>query len=92
MSKDMPVVWKYEKFNGDLAIYAFCPNCGFYHNPSRLIEGTMKSGIVYQYFYCPMCGEYLYDAEAEESGFHVIWNKRNITELYNDVHYSQSGN
>lgn len=75
------MIWKYEKFKGDGAIYAFCPKCGFHHNPSRLNSETMKSEITYQYNYCPMCGEYLYDENAE-NGIEITWNERDIVELY----------
>lgn len=75
------MVWKYEKFKGDSAIYAFCPECNFYHNPSELNVETMKVEVNYQYNYCPMCGTYLYNEKAEINGIDVIWNKRDIEEL-----------
>lgn len=78
------MVWAYEKFRGDAAIYAFCPKCGFHHNPSRMVtddEGKWTTEIQYQYNYCPICGEYLND-ENFESGVEVIWNERDIIELY----------
>lgn len=71
--------WKYEKFKGDGAIYAFCPKCNFHYNPSRLNTETMQSELVIQYNYCPICGEYLYDDSESVS---VTWNERNIEELY----------
>jgi hypothetical protein len=77
------MVWKYEKFFGDAAIYAFCPKCKFYHNPSELIadeDGKLTTEIQYQYNYCPICGEYLYDDKSEVD---VAWNERDIEELYN---------
>lgn len=77
------MVWKYEKFYGDAAIYAFCPKCNFHHNPSRLetdADGKLTSEIQYQYNYCPICGEYLYDDKAVAD---VVWNERDIEELYN---------
>lgn len=67
---------------GDGAIYAFCPKCGFYHNPSRFDLETMESNITYQYHYCPECGEYLYDDNLEKDGVEVIWDERNVTELW----------
>lgn len=74
------MVWKYEKFKGDVAIYAFCPKYGFYHNPSRITKNkTFETDVSYQYVYCPMCGEYLFD---DSDNVEVIWNKRDITELY----------
>ena len=71
--------WKYEKFKGDGAIYAFCPNCNFHYNPSRLNTKTMQCELVFQYNYCPMCGEYLYD---DSKNVNVTWNERDISELY----------
>ena len=77
------MVWEYEKFKGDGAIYAFCPKCNFHHNPSRLNHKTMACDIRYQYNYCPICGEYLND-ENFEDGVEVIWNERDIIELYKE--------
>lgn len=69
--------WTFEKFQGDMAVYAICPKCGFYHNPSTL-NRDMTTTITSQYKFCPMCGEYLY-VEGDE--VYVIWNQRNIIEL-----------
>ena len=71
-------IWKYEKFKGDSAIYAFCPKCNFHYNPSRW---NNKTGIelAFQYKYCPNCGEYLFD---DSENVNVIWNDRDIKELY----------
>lgn len=80
--EDSKMVWKYEKFNGDLAIYAFCPKCGFHHNPSRRDSETMEASIVYQYHYCPVCGEYLYDDNLKKDGVPVTWDERDVTELW----------
>lgn len=76
------MIWEYEKFKGDMAIYAFCPKCGFHHNPSEFDLETRESVIRYQYNYCPICGEYLYDDKANENGYEVIWNERDISDLY----------
>ena len=35
------MVWKYEKFKGDGAIYAFCPKCGFYKG-KQIVETEKK--------------------------------------------------
>lgn len=78
------MVWKYEKFRGDAAIYAFCPKCKFRHNPSQMVtgeDGEWTTEIQYQYNYCPICGEYLHDENFENS-VEVIWNERDIMELY----------
>ena len=77
------MVWQYEKFKGDMAIYAFCPKCNFHHNPSELNHAIMECEIQYQYHYCPMCGEYLYNDKAETDGVDITWNERHILELYN---------
>jgi len=76
------MVWEYEKFRGDAAIYAFCPKCKFYHNPSRMDmgeNGKWTTEIKYQYNYCPICGEYLYN---DNKNVDVTWNERDIEELY----------
>lgn len=70
--------WRFEKFQGNMAIYAICPECGFMHNPSSCDRKTFKPSITTQYKYCPMCGNYLYD-ESDE--LDVIWNERNMQEL-----------
>ena len=75
------MVWKYEKFKGDMAIYAFCPKCGFRHNPSRWNTQTGESELLYQYNYCPICDEHLND-ENFENGVGIVWNERDIIELY----------
>lgn len=75
------MVWKYEKFKGDMAIYAFCPKCEFYHCPSKWNTQTRETELLYQYNYCPICGEYLNDKNFE-NGVSVIWNERDIVELY----------
>ena len=58
------MIWQYEKFKGDSAIYAFCPKCNFRHDPSDMEKdeyGKWNTVIKYQYNYCPICGEYLYN-------------------------------
>lgn len=77
------MVWKYERFKGDAAIYALCPRCNFYHNPSRLVtdeEGKFDTEIEYQYNFCPNCGEYLFD---DNKMCDVVWKERDVEELYN---------
>lgn len=68
--------WKYEKFKGDLAIYAFCPVCNYSHNPSRYEWSTGNTIIQNTMLFCPMCGEFLYD----ESEIETIWNERDCKE------------
>ena len=75
------MTWKFEKFKGDGAVYAFCPKCNFYHNPSHFNSETMSVEIAFQYKYCPMCGEYLYD---KSDNFKVVWGERYIMDLYKD--------
>lgn len=50
------MVWQYEKFKGDGAVYAFCSKCNCRHNPSRKDFGTFELSISYQYNYCPIYG------------------------------------
>lgn len=69
--------WQFEKFKGDMAIYAICPKCGFYHSPSTT-NRDMTTTITDQYRFCPMCGEYLY---VEGENIDVIWNQRHISDL-----------
>ena len=76
--------WTFEKFSGDMAIYAICPMCGFHHDVSTL-HRDMTTTITHQYKFCPMCGEYLYDDADDIS---VIWNQRFITELYGATNFN----
>lgn len=69
--------WIFEKFKGDMAVYAICPKCNFRHSPST-ISSDMETTITHQYRYCPMCGEYLYVAGEN---IDVIWNQRDIMDL-----------
>ena len=73
--------WIFEKFKGDMAIYAICPQCGFYHNPSTL-HSDMTTTITNRYKLCPTCGEYLY---VEGNTVDVIWNQRYITEFFGET-------
>ena len=76
------MVWKYEKFRGDAAIYAFCPKCNFRHCPSDLVKDenvNWDTKIRYQYNYCPICGEFLYN---DSDNAEVVWNERDVAELY----------
>lgn len=72
------IKWIFEKFKGDMAIYAICPKCGYRYSCSS--ESDFASiEIDRQFKYCPMCGKYLFD---ERSEIEVIWNKRDIVALY----------
>lgn len=75
------MIWKYEKFKGDGAIYTFCPKCNFHYSHKGLNFKTGTVDITYQYNYCPICGEYLHD-DNFENGVDVVWNERDIMELY----------
>ena len=67
--------WIFEKFKGDMAIYAICPICNFHY----CAGDTIKLRINNQYTYCPMCGEYLYE-DTEE--FEVIYNHEELEVLH----------
>ena len=69
------MTWKYEKFKGDMAIYAICPICNFHY----CAGDTIKKQITNLYTYCPMCGEYLYEDCSEAN---VTYNKNEIEALY----------
>ena len=80
-SGNRKITHTYEKFKGD-SIYAFCPKCGFYHNPSRFLpnnKGIYEVQVTYQYNYCPRYGEYLCD-DIEHAK--CILKERDIEELY----------
>ena len=73
--------WVFEKFKGDMAIYAFCPYCNFVYNPSKLNK-DMQPEIKGLYNYCPNCGKYIY-IEPDKIKIEQN-NKRNIAELYKE--------
>jgi len=52
--------------------------CDKYEPVEMVTRKTFKPSITSQYKYCPMCGNYLYDASDEVD---VIWNERNMQEL-----------
>lgn len=70
--------WKFETFTGDGAIYCICPKCNFYNGVTKGFPGGT---IDFQYNYCPMCGEFLYDNSDE---IEVIWNERSILDFWNE--------
>ena len=67
--------WIFEKFKGDMAIYAICPICNFHYCAGDFI----KKQITTLYTYCPMCGEYLYEDGSEAN---VTYNKNELEALY----------
>lgn len=69
------MTWKYEKFKGDMAIYAICPVCNFHYYCGDFI----KQQITTLYTYCPMCGEYLYENDSEAN---VAYNQNELEALY----------
>lgn len=71
--------WKFEKFQGDMAIYGFCPNCNYSHVVSSLDE-YMTPYITNQYIFCPCCGEYLFVENPENAP--VTKNERHILDYY----------
>lgn len=70
------MMWIFEKFRGDGAIYAICPKCGFHYASGSTLE--MDAGLR-QYRYCPMCGEFLLNPSEE---IEVTWNERDMMVLY----------
>jgi hypothetical protein len=68
--------WHFEKFKGDMAIYAICPKCGFYYNSSTL-QRDMTTTITNVYNFCPICGEQL---SIKEEDVDVTWNQRDIAD------------
>lgn len=70
------MTWIFEKFIGDGAIYALCPDCGFHHMVGSILD--MDDGIK-QYRYCPLRGKFLFDSRKDVE---AVWNERNIEELW----------
>lgn len=70
--------WQYEKFKGDMAIYAICPICNFIHHVGEKDFKTGELKVSEQYTFCPMCGTFLY-SEGEAS---CTYNEKDVVELY----------
>ena len=70
--------WKYEKFKGDMAIYAICPICNFHHHVGQVEFGSGDLVIDIQYLFCPACGEFLYNDEDSD----CTYNERSVEDLY----------
>ena len=70
--------WIFEKFYGDMAIYAICPKCGFRHCVSDFKSGTFEIEIYTDkvYKFCPMCGKK--DTTNYGDNIDVVWNERSI--------------
>ena len=69
--------WQFEKFQGDMAIYAICPKCGFDHPVSTIsdfFELKINSALLYNY--CPMCGEKDETDHFLTEEQEVVWNQR----------------
>lgn len=73
--------WKFEKFKGDMAIYAICPYCDFSHNV-RSFNLDQGIKVTNQYNFCPICGHYLY---VKDDYIDVIWEQRTISESYKEM-------
>jgi len=67
-------IWKFEKYQGDCAIYAECPICK-YEYCAGAVKIETGPEIYKVYNYCPNCGTYL---RSKEEDVHVIWNKRDV--------------
>lgn len=68
------MTWKYEKFLGCPAIYAFCPRCGYFH----AVGMDRKGDGIFQLRRCPECGKYLYNHHKAAL---VIWEERTLEDL-----------
>lgn len=73
--------WIYEKFRGNMAIYAICPVCNYATDKSKFDQQTGHFTITNPFTFCPMCGEFLFSIDDDCD---VIWNERNITEHFED--------
>ena len=71
--------WKFEKFKGDMGIYAFCPKCNFHCDAKGYDFVTNTYEVNFIFRYCPICGEHLRHKGSEVI---VTWNERGIDALY----------
>lgn len=77
--------WHFEKFQGDMAVYIICPNCGFYHNVAYITSNAeICINPIQIYNYCPNCGE-KDTSDRNTENVDVIWNKRKIEELWKEI-------
>ena len=69
--------WQFEKFQGDRAIYALCPKCGFGHCVSYIdFDMSIKINPDKIYNYCPICGTKEETNHYEVNRHDVVWNQR----------------
>lgn len=73
--------WKFEKFNGDGAIYAFCPNCNYHYAAGGPNPPTQEPRVDKQFPFCPGCGEFLW---CEDDEIEVVKGVRHIKEIFNE--------
>lgn len=73
--------WKFEKFTGDGAIYAFCPNCNYHYAAGGSNPPTWEPRVDKQFPFCPGCGEFLW---CEDDEIEVVKYVRNIREIVNE--------
>lgn len=76
--------WKYEKFKGDMGVYAICPVCNFAHGVGGKIfsTGELEIKISEEYIFCPMCGTFLHDTKNKAYERVCAMNVRDVTDLY----------
>ena len=74
--------WYFEKFKGDMAIYAFCPKCGFEHTVSYIdFDMSIKIDPDKIYNYCPICGIKDETNHYEVNRHDIVWNQRSSSIL-----------
>ena len=74
--------WYFEKFKGDMTIYAICPECGFEHAVSYIdFDMSIKIDPDKIYNYCPICGTKDETNHSEASRHDVVWNQRSSSIL-----------
>ena len=73
--------WHFEKFKGNMAVFAICPNCRFYKNISYMTANAeVRIDPSNIYHYCPNCGE-KNESDYNSENIDVVWNRRNFEEL-----------
>lgn len=78
------LIWKYEKFKGDMGVYAICPVCNFAHGvgEKNFSTGELEIRISEEYIFCPMCGTFLYDTRDKVYACVCVMNVRDTDDLY----------
>ena len=74
------MMWEYEKFNGDMALYAFCKSCNYHHADGKYNFKNQEWEVYDSFRFCPICGTPMNHLTED---YTMIWNERDLMDLLN---------